>query len=46
MKKEVKRQWDNRYENFEVWFNENYHEPLQTTTENTTINGNTTTDVS
>ena len=30
MKKEVKTQWDNKYENFEVWFSENYEDPALT----------------
>lgn len=43
LKREVETHWGNKYENFEVWFNTNYSEPPQTTTENTaTININTT----
>lgn len=48
MKKEVKTQWDNKYENFEVWFSENYEDPALTTeaTDNLPENSAISSDIS
>ncbi|MBO5857934.1 MAG: hypothetical protein J6Q87_06760 [Clostridia bacterium] len=46
LKNDVKKLWNNDIKIFYEWFNENYPEPPQTTTENTTINFDTTSDFS